>query len=141
MPRTVLDSSVLVSAFIQPRGPVAGLLRDPVRSRYRLCLSEPILEETARKLLTKERLRRSYAYPDSAVEDFVDLLRADAELVADLPALRVVPGDPQDDMIVATALAAEADYLVTGDRRHLLPLGTYRGTRIITPRQFLDLLG
>jgi putative PIN family toxin of toxin-antitoxin system len=140
MPRAVLDSSVLVSAFIKPRGAVAGLLRAPVRSRYRLCLSESILEETARKLLTKERLRRAYTYPDSAVREFIDVLRADAAIVGSLPELRVVPGDPKDDMVVATAVAARADWLVTGDRRHLLPLGSYAGTRIVTPRRFLELL-
>lgn len=42
-------------------------------------------------------------------------------------------------MIVATAVAAGADCLVTGDR-HLLALGRYGGIRIVTPRQLLDLL-
>ena len=78
MPRIVLDSSVLISAFIKPRGLVAGLLRDPVRSRYRLCLSNFIIEETTRKLLTKDRLRRSYVYPDSAVMDFIEAVLSDA---------------------------------------------------------------
>ena len=63
-----------------------------------------------------------------------------AELVTDLPTLRAVPDDPKDDMVVATAVAAKADYLVTGDRRHLLPIGSYEGIQIVTPRQFLDLL-
>jgi predicted nucleic acid-binding protein len=51
-----------------------------------------------------------------------------------------VPDDPKDDMVAATAVAAGADYLVTGDRRHLLSLGDYKGIRIVTPRQFLDLI-
>jgi predicted nucleic acid-binding protein len=42
-------------------------------------------------------------------------------------------------MIVATAMKARADYIVTGDR-HLLVLGAYEGIRMVTPRQFLDLL-
>lgn len=61
-------------------------------------------------------------------------------MAGDLPTLRVVPDDPEDDVVVATAVAARADYLVTGDRRHLLPLGSYQGIRVVTPRQFLDLL-
>ncbi|MEZ5863927.1 MAG: hypothetical protein R3D25_07570 [Geminicoccaceae bacterium] len=51
-----------------------------------------------------------------------------------------MPLDPKDDMIIATAVAASANYLVTGDRRHLLPIGTYAGIHIVTPRDFLDLL-
>ena len=55
MPRAVLDSSVLVSAFLTPHGSVVRLLREPARSRYKLCLSEPILTETAEVLLSKPR--------------------------------------------------------------------------------------
>ena len=44
-------------------------------------------------------------------------------------------------MVVATAVATKAEYLVTGDRKHLLSLGTYEGILIVTPRDFLELLG
>jgi hypothetical protein len=43
-------------------------------------------------------------------------------------------------MIVATAVAARADYLVTGGRKHLLPIGVHRGVRLVAKRQFPDLL-
>jgi hypothetical protein len=62
MPKVVLDSSVLVSAFLTPRGTVVRLLREPARSRYQLCLSEYILTETAETLLSKPRLRTG-TYP------------------------------------------------------------------------------
>jgi predicted nucleic acid-binding protein len=61
------------------------------------------------------------------------------ELVGDLPDLRAVALDPKDDVIVATAVKAKAGFLVTGDR-HLLSLGSHGGIRIVSPRQFLDLL-
>src|SRR3954454_22846315 len=69
MPRAVLDSSVLVSAFLTPRGSVVRLLREPARSQYQLCLSEYILTETAETLLSKTRLR-TYAYADTDMYDF-----------------------------------------------------------------------
>jgi len=46
---------------------------------------------------------------------------------------------PEDDLILATAASARADYLVTGDRQ-LLALGTFEEIAIVTPRAFLDLL-
>ncbi len=49
-----------------------------------------------------------------------------------------MPRDPKDDVIVATAIAAQASYLVTGDRKHLLELGECQGVRIVTPRQLLE---
>jgi len=47
--------------------------------------------------------------------------------------------DP-DHRILECALAASADFLVTGDRKHLQPLKTFRGVRIVSPHEFLDLL-
>ena len=137
MPRAVLDSSVLVSAFLTPRGSVARLLHAPLRGRYELCLSDYILTETAETLLTKSRLR-NYAFADADVHAFIRWLLTQAEMVGDLPELRVVIDDPKDDPIIATAVAAKADYLVTDDRAHLLPIREYQGIRIISPRDFLD---
>ncbi len=141
MPRAVLDSSVLVSAFLTPHGSVVRLLRDPARSCYQLCLSEAILTETAETLLGKSKLRRYAEYADDDVRNYIRWLLTQAEIVADTPASRVVPNDPKDDAIIAAAVAAKADYLVTGDRAHLLPIGEYQGIRIISPREFLEILG
>jgi len=140
MPRAVLDSSVLVSAFLTPHGSVVRLLRDPARSRYRLCLSEAILTETAETLLGKSKLRRYAEYADDDVRDYIRWLLTQAEIVADTPAPRVVLNDPKDDPIIAAAVEAKADYLITGDRAHLLPIGEYQGIRIISPRAFLEIL-
>jgi len=48
-----------------------------------------------------------------------------------------VSGDPDDDRILPSAASAGADILISGDRKHLLPLGQYRAVRIITPQAFL----
>src|SRR4051794_31194250 len=139
MPRAVLDTSVLVSAFLTPHGSVVRLLREPARSQYQLCLSEYILTETAETLLSKTRLR-NYAYTDADVRDFIHWLLTHAEMIAGLPIIRAVLNDPKDDPIIATAVAAKADYLDTGDRAHLLPIGQYEGIRIVSPREFFDIL-
>jgi len=54
---------------------------------------------------------------------------------------RVVPDDVDDDHVIAAAVAARAQCIVTGDRTHLLPLGAHGDIAIISPRQCLDLLG
>jgi predicted nucleic acid-binding protein len=48
-----------------------------------------------------------------------------------------VTGDPADDLILACAVHASVDALVSGDRRHLLPVGEHRGVRIVTPQALL----
>lgn len=141
MPRAVLDSSVLVSAFLTPHGTVVRLLRDPARSCYRLCLSDDILAETAETLLAKSKLRRYAAYTDEDVRDFVRWLLTQADMITGVKVKPVVPGDPDDDKIIAAAVAAKADLLVTGDRAHLLPLREHKGIQIVGPRTFLEILG
>jgi predicted nucleic acid-binding protein len=45
--------------------------------------------------------------------------------------------DPDDEMILECALAAEADYIASGDKKHLLPLRRFRGIPIVSPSEFL----
>jgi predicted nucleic acid-binding protein len=91
-------------------------------------------------LTTKvKRIRSYYVYSDNQIDLFIEGISGDSKVVSDLPAIRAVPLDPTDHVIVATAVKAEAHFIVTGDR-HLLALGVHRGIQIVTPRQFLDLL-
>jgi len=70
------------------------------------------------------------------------LLRELATDVTEVPeTVEAVSGDPADDLVLASALAAGAEVLATGERRHLLPLGTHRGLRILTPQAPLAELG
>ena len=46
-------------------------------------------------------------------------------------------GDTDDDIVLACAVEATADVLVSGDRKHLLPVGTHRGVRVLTPQALL----
>ena len=141
MRRAVLDSSVLISAFLTPRGITADVLRAAARGAVVICLSAEILTETAAALLRHRKLAARYGYTPAEVRAFCDDLAGSAEMVAGLPPLRAVPDDPKDDVIVAPAVAAAAGFLVTGDRKHLLSLGSYRDIRFLGPREFLALLG
>ena len=53
---------------------------------------------------------------------------------------RVVPTDPDDDHVLAAALAGQADLIASGDKRDLLPLGSYEGIPIITAREAVSRL-
>lgn len=54
---------------------------------------------------------------------------------------RVVAGDADDDHVLAAAVAARADLIVTGDRRHLLPIGSHQGIEIVSPAQAMTRFG
>jgi len=139
MPRAVLDSSVLVSAFLKPGSLPATLLTRAREGAFSLVLSSYVIQETA-AVLARPKVRAGRAYTPEEVARYCRDLLAVAEIVGELPDIDAVPNDPKDNPVVATAVAGKADYLVTGDRAHLLPLGEYRGVRMVSPREFLDLL-
>ncbi|MGE3541100.1 MAG: putative toxin-antitoxin system toxin component, PIN family [Candidatus Tectimicrobiota bacterium] len=139
MPRIVLDSTVLVSAFIAPHGAAAAVLGHVRAGRVDLILSEAILQETARVLLTSPHIRDRYHYPDSAVHVFCTGLAQLNRLLTDIPPVSGVCRDPNDDMVLACAVAAGATYLVARDK-DLLALQQYIDIPIVTPEVFLTWL-
>ena len=86
------------------------------------------------------RIRLRYAYCDGSVSHFIQALRDIANFVAPLPPLTgIVARDPNDDMIVACACAASANYIVTRDH-DLLSLRAYDSITMVTPEVFMDTL-
>ena len=89
-------------------------------------------------LLTGERIRKHYAYTDDDVVGYCRHLTALASIVSRVPEVRVVR-DPNDDMIVACAIAAGANYVVTRDK-DMLSLDQYKSIRFVSPEGFLKIL-
>jgi predicted nucleic acid-binding protein len=80
-------------------------------------------------------LRREY--PENACVDWAEALTETAILVFPNERARGATPDPGDEKVLECALAAEADIIVTGDKKHLLPLGSFQGIEIMTPSSFL----
>ena len=139
-PSAVLDSTVLISAFLAQRGVSNELLRHAREGAFIPCLSEEILNEAQGVLLDEERRHRQrYHYPNEAAINFIDGLRAFATLVTDLPELTGIVRDPNDDMIIATAQRAQAAYIVTRDK-DLLSLEMYEDITMLTPEAFIAIV-
>ncbi len=141
MPRAVLDTTILVSAFLNPveGGPSYDILKLADAGAFELILSDDILEETVKVLLTAARLRKRYHYSDEAAIDYCrELANFAAEIISDVPDIQVVR-DPNDDMILACAIAAKADTLVTRDK-DLLSLESYKEISVLSPEDFLAML-
>ena len=129
-----------MSAFLRPfvGGASFDLLQLAHEGAFELFLSDDILEEAARVLLDSGRIRRRYIYPDDAVIAYCRGLSRLATIVTRVPTIRVVR-DPNDDMILAAAIAAKAEYLVTRDD-DLHSLGAHKRITILTPEDFLAVL-
>jgi predicted nucleic acid-binding protein len=121
-----------VSAFIAA-GPPSRVLEETIDARLELVLPHPVMVELER-ILT-EKLDFEPQRWQGVEELLVDLA---AELVpAPEGRPEAVTGDPDDDLILACAIQAEVEVLVSGDHRHLLPVGEHRGVRVITPQALL----
>jgi len=137
-PSIVFDSVTFVSAFITPGGLASELLR-LCDDQAELCTAEEILMETREVLLERPHLRRRFSYSEAQVEQFIQMLRAEYRVIAPLPPLHGVTRDPEDDMIIACAVAAGADYIISRDR-DLLDLGGYQDVKIISPKTMMQIL-
>jgi putative PIN family toxin of toxin-antitoxin system len=85
-------------------------------------------------------LRRTFGWPGFQVREALAEVSALASLIRPSVRLSGILSYEQDHRILECALAAEADFLVTGDKQHLQPLKAFRGIPIVSPREFLDLL-
>lgn len=135
MLRAVLDPGVLISAVISPRAAPAALVRVWRANRFELVVSPALLDELMTVLL-RSKFRR-YLTEDQASSLVIELETAGTKTddPDDRPA---VTADPDDDYLVALAIAAQADALISGDR-HLTAL-VKPAVPVLTPRAFLNQL-
>jgi hypothetical protein len=136
--RILLDTNILVSGLISRKGPPGLLLRAWLfESRFELVTSEEQIAEF-RRVLGYVHLQRLIT--PAQARDVVDNLDARAFVATDLPTLDVSP-DPDDNVILATAVAGEAELVVTGDKSDLLFLDTVLGIPLVTARDAVERLG
>jgi uncharacterized protein len=135
--KVIIDTNVFVSALIAPTSVPARILQAWRRGRFELLTCDELLDE----------LRRSTRYPRvrSRISPiFAGILINEigkfANHVGRMPMVDVSP-DPYDNYLLALAQSGEADFLVTGDKADLLMLGKHGATRIVSVRQFAELLG
>ncbi len=136
MQRIVLDTNLLVSAFVSP-GAVASRALLLARVRFQLCFSST-LEAEVRGVLMRPKFRRYGASPE-AVADFMDALLVRAARVEPTEAVTDCR-DAKDNMVLDAALAGGATVIVSGDA-DLLVLHPWRNVAILPPAAFLTRFG
>ncbi len=131
--RIVLDTNVFISSFFggNPRT-IIDLWKD---GRLTLCLSQDIFDEYI------EVLRRLGLDNTPELEELLKLFATGFHIVftTRTPEIHVV-ADPDDDKFIACALALKAGCVVSGDKA-LVDVYLYQGIRIVTPREFLEIMG
>ncbi|MDI6821610.1 MAG: putative toxin-antitoxin system toxin component, PIN family [Actinomycetota bacterium] len=130
-PRVVLDTNVFVSGILF--GGLSGEIIELWREgAFNLIISPETLAELIGKLKFK------FGLPSELANEWQDLLSERSIPVIPEYTTKICR-DPEDDKFIDVALAAKADYLVTGDK-DLLVLKNYRGVKILKPKEFLALM-
>lgn len=132
--RIVCDTNILVSALLFPGGAPDEVFALARLGEVELYLSPDIISEFKQVLVNK------FKYAAKEADVFVGRILAASTLVYPSERLHVIERVPADNRILECAVTAKAEYLVTGDKRDILPLKTIGECKIISAREFLQTL-
>jgi hypothetical protein len=105
-----------------------------IEGKFRLAVSEAILQEI-RGILRG----RKFQYPPQLTHTILSEIESMSYLIQPTAKIHRITKDPDDNKFIECAVAADADFIISGDI-YLLELGTYKGIQIITPANFLSIL-
>jgi putative PIN family toxin of toxin-antitoxin system len=132
----IFETNNLISALLNPHALPAKLVDEWTEQRFTLATCEEQIAE----------FRRVSRYPKIAsllpaprAGRLVRRMRDRAAMFGELPAVDRCR-DPHDNFLLAMAQTANAHFLVTGDKADLLVLGSHKSTRIVTAREFADII-
>jgi len=130
--KAVLDTTVYVSALVREGTGALLVLSAAVANKFEPIVSPNMIDEI-------ERVLRLRGMPSDDVAEFLGIWNLHAGLV--IPSETIMAcRDPDDDKFLEAAVAANADYIVTGDK-DLRVLSPFRGIEIVTVNKFLRRLG
>jgi putative PIN family toxin of toxin-antitoxin system len=130
MAQVVIDTNVLVSALIKngkSRKLVLKLLKE-----HTVIVSNQLLAELA-DVISRDK----FSVTSSQVDRFISILARNAKMVSVHCISKVILEDPDDDMILATALIGKANYIISGDK-HLLKIASYNKLKIVSVTEFIN---
>lgn len=133
MLRVVIDTNIFISGVLQEAGNPAGLIKVWKRTqKYQLFVTEGIVQEILRVM---QRLNIN----TDIIAEWDRVIRKDAFFVAPNRRIEAIKEDPSDNKFLECAIESRADYIVSGDK-DLINLKEFEGIKIVTAREFLDIL-
>jgi putative PIN family toxin of toxin-antitoxin system len=136
MTRATIDTNTLASGVIAKKPSPSFRIYQAVLSGQVILVTTGSLLEELEDVLNRDYMVKAHQLSTATVHELVGLL---AQLSAVIPIESVSPitGDPDDDYLLAGAYAGQADYIVSGDKRHVLPLKQFHGIPIVSPARFV----
>jgi len=130
--KVCIDTNVWLSGLVFSGNP-ALIVDLAMKKRFELILSSVILKEIENNLVHK------FKVPENKALALISSIAKVADLYEPQGTIHIIKEMHADNLVLETAFVGRAEYLVTGDKKHLLPLGTFKGIKIVTPSAFLSL--
>jgi len=130
----VCDTNVLVSALVFPGGIPDKIVRSVFTRRFQHATSPDILTEF-RRVLQKLKIDKK------KTESLVSLIAESSQLVYPTMRLSLIKEDETDNRILECAITAKAKFLITGDKKHLQSIKTYKNITLVSPKEFSTRVG
>jgi putative PIN family toxin of toxin-antitoxin system len=133
--RLVLDTNVWISGLLWTGTPHRLILAAETGDVAPVIT--PAIMEEVREALARSKFAARIAALNTSVGELMESLLSIVEVIQERRIAPVITQDPEDDKILACAVASQAQWIVSGDA-HLLALRRYRGVSILTPKAFWD---
>ena len=134
--KVVFDTNVWLSIFMKKT--LSEEFIKALNREIAVYITEAILKEISR-VLTYPKMTQVLKLSGINQKEILRAIVKNSIIVTSKLEVHMVEDDPEDNKILACAQFAGADFIVSGDK-HLLALGKFKRTRILTPREFLDLI-
>lgn len=128
--KVVLDTNILVSA-LNFRGNEREIFNLFLKGEIEVFISPFILEEL------KYTLERKFKWDEINSLKIIEKIEAKANLIVPKIRISVIKEDESDNRILECALEAKTDFIISGDKKHILPLKEFRGIKILNSKDFL----
>lgn len=132
--RVCIDTNVWISGLLFSGAP-AKVVDLALTGRFQVVLSNAILDEVERNVVKK------FSVAPKLARRLRNRLAAIADVYETSGVLSVIKEKHADNLVLETAVLGQAQYLVTGDRKHLLPLEVFRTIKIVDSSTFLAVMG
>ncbi len=131
-PKVVIDTNVFVSGLTF-NGKPREILDLAWKEEIEVYISSFVLEELS------DSLKEDFGWSKDEIMRVIKRIRTKTILIHPKTSLSVIKEKRDDNRILECAVEGKVDYLISGDKKHLLPLKKYQGVRILSPAEFLNL--
>jgi len=138
-PRVVIDTNILISGLLGRTNSPSSHILQLMRTRNIMVVTSPVILEEVAEVINRERIVQLTHMDQQTRKAFIEELIARCSITEGNPLLSQGSRDSKDNKFLACAVEGNVDYIISGDG-DLLTLKEFEGIKIITPREFLEVL-